>query len=145
LNFADRSISFHIRDSFQMTTIPDSFVRAIEAKQFDNLSKDPNWTKYKDAIFPWVCAHTDETTVQFFLNNGADPAYKKDNSLYAACTNGNLEIVKILLTYESVQSHAAGHGNRSLITAEQNNYTEIVELLMKIPSVAEGPSMSNLF
>jgi hypothetical protein len=125
--------------------IPKTFLDSIRAKRFDALTSDPSWSKYKDAVFPWVCAHTDETTVKFFLAQGSNPAYKKDNPLYAACSYNRLDIVKILLTYESVRENAAGRTNRSLISAEQEGHKEIVSALMEIPSVAAGPSMSNLF
>lgn len=125
--------------------IPATFLDSIRAKRFDALTSDPSWSKYRDAVFPWVCAHTDETTVKFFLEQGANPVYKKDNPLYAACSYGRLEIVKILLTYESVRAHAAGRTNRSLISAQQDGYTEIVSALMEIPCVAAGPSMTNLY
>lgn len=125
--------------------IPSDFLDLIRTKQFDVLTSDPRWSKFRDLVFPWVCAHTDETTVQFFLNNGTDPAYKTDCALYAACSYGQLNIVKILLKYESVKACAAGRTNRSLISAETNEYTEIVSALLEIPSVAAGPSMSNLY
>ena len=125
--------------------IPSSFLDSIRTKQFDALTSDLLWTKYKDVVFPWVCAHTDEETVKFFLNMGANPAFKKDCAIYAACSYGQLDIVKILLTYESVRAHVAGRTNRSLISAERADHKEIVSLLMEIPSVASGPSMSNLY
>lgn len=122
--------------------VPSSFLDRIRSNEFESVCNDTNWDTYKDIIFSWVCGNTDEKTVRYFLEKGVDPAYKGDWPLYNASQNGQHEIVKLLLTYESVRIHASANKNRSLLAAECGGYTEIVELLMSLPNVAEGPSIT---
>jgi hypothetical protein len=126
--------------------VPSSFLDRIRANDLDSVCKDETWGTYKNIVFSWVCGHTNETTVRYFLEKGGvDPAYKYDWPLYNACQNGNVEIVKILLTYESVRTHASANKNRSRISAECNEYMEIVDLLLQVPNVCEGPSITKSF
>lgn len=125
--------------------VPSSFLDRIRSKEYESVCSDKNWNTYKDIIFSWVCGHTDEETVKYFLTKGVNPVYKDDWPLYNASQNGQFEIVQILLTYESVRIHASANNNRSLLAAECGEYHEIIALLLTLPNVAEGPSTSKPF
>lgn len=129
-------IVFQIPDSRSRMQVPDSFLDRLYKKQYTSVCEDKDWDKYKNIIFSWACGNTDETTIRFLLTKDVDPAFNKDWPLYNACQNGQTEIVKILLTYESVRKNASENRNRSIIAAECEEFTDIVELLLQIPNVA---------
>lgn len=128
-----------------MCEVPDFFLINVRAKRFDVVCSHKDWDKYKDIIFSWACGNTDETTVRFLLTKDVNPAYKKDWPLYNACRNGQVEIVKLLLTYTSVCKYATANKNRSLLVAECEEYDSIVDMLKQLEHIGSGPSITKPF
>lgn len=125
-----------------MTSLPNSFLSLIDSKQYDALCMHPKWDRYLYRAFIYACGNTDVDTVSFFISKSCDPAYQTDWPLYNACENGQFEIVKYLLTFENVCKNANANKNRCLISAQRLAYTDIEEILLQIPIVADGPSMN---
>jgi hypothetical protein len=125
-----------------MPSLPYSFMRLINSKQIDELIMHPEWELYRIESFLYACGHSDDEIVRFFIEKqGCDPAYKVDWPLYAACENGQFEIAQYLLSFENVRKNANAKKNRCLFSAQRLEYTDIEELLLEIPHVADGPSM----
>ena len=119
----------------------DSFLSLIKAKRFDEAKLSADWSTHRDPALCWACAEGDLATVQWFLSEGADPAFEKNAPLYKACEYGHTVIVKLLLTHKTVVAGACAHKNRCLFAAQREEYDDIESLLLAIPAVADGPGM----
>ena len=119
----------------------DSFLSLIKAKRFDEAKLSADWLKHRDPALCWACADGDLATVQWFLSEGADPAFGKNAPLSKACEYGHTSVVKLLLGYSAVVAGAHEHKNRCLFAAQRDSYDDIEALLLAIPAVAAGPSM----
>ncbi len=124
-----------------MDTAFDSFLSLTRGYKLAEARASADWAKYKDHAFCVACADGNLATVQWFLNEGADPAYEKNAPIYKACENGQTAVVKLLLTHKTVVAGACAHKNRCLFAAQRDEYDDIELLLLAIPAVADGPSM----
>jgi ankyrin repeat protein len=120
-------------------------ISLLESCRFDAVRAHPALAAERDDLLLWACSHADERTVKFLLENGANPAYNDDWPLYCACEYGCTDIVRLLLNVPAVREHAHSNRNRCLISAEREGYTEIVDMLSALPTVASGPSLSKPF
>jgi ankyrin repeat protein len=119
----------------------DSFLSLIKAKRFDEAKQSEGWLKHRDPALCWACAEGDLACVQWFLAEGANPAFEKNAPLFMACEYGHTAIVKLLLGYSAAVAAAHEHRNRCLFAAQREEFEDIEALLLAIPAVAAGPSM----
>jgi ankyrin repeat protein len=75
----------------------------------------------------------DAETVQLLLESGADVNAKDDDGatalMYALLIRGDAEVVKVLLDAGADVNHTNDDGWMALMLAEEEDYSEIVELL----------------
>lgn len=100
----------------------------------------PMWSQYKNDVLVSACIVLDDDVecIKWFIENGADPAYKYDHPLYSACKNGNVNIAKYLLTFHTVRNYAHWNGNRSLYIVEFHEWDDdLRSKLLELPEVAD--------
>lgn len=106
-------------------------ISIIEAKESGN----PKLKENMLSAFFQATKNGHLKTVEYFLNNGADVNYRRNNDaepvLLIASEQGHLEIVKLLLSRGADVNKVDDHGSSSLIAASINGQAPVVEWLLK--------------
>jgi len=106
-------------------------ISIIKTKESDN----PKLKETLLAAFYQAAKNGRLRAVEYFLNNGADVNYRRNNDedpvLLTASGNGHIEVVKLLLSREADVNGVDDHGKSSLIAASISGHAPVVELLLK--------------
>ncbi|GAB1606117.1 ankyrin repeat family A protein 2-like [Argonauta hians] len=82
----------------------------------------------------WAAANGQLATVEYLLQNGANPyaqGNKGENALLFACCYGYVDIVKLLLKLGMDVNYVDENGNTALMYAVNNNQASCVKLLLE--------------
>ena len=107
----------------------NSFLQLLRCGNFSAALARSDFPNHHNIALCRSCYDGNYDAILFLLAHGADPAHNVDNPLFKACTAGHTQIVKLLLTYESVRKNKHGVDGRCLEIANVEEYYDIVELL----------------
>ena len=98
----------------------------------------PLFPEFKHLLLCALCRDgAYECVVSLIEKDGASPVFYGDNALYMACLHNRYEVVAYLLKISAVCEVAPSFCNRSLLTAQAQEYDELATLLKSVPQVAE--------
>ncbi|KAJ3320425.1 hypothetical protein HDU76_000307 [Blyttiomyces sp. JEL0837] len=107
-----------------------------------NDPQDPMRQTILHESFTIACRQGHLDIVNMLLNeiDGLDPTVNNNEAIQGASSNGEVEIVNLLLGLDGVDTTA--NENEAIKSASANGYLDVVELLLQVPRVKTSPSIN---